>query len=270
MSKQRYNPPRQEDKAFIKAVEDMDVDRCRDFGHVFNDFLDLSLSVFAGNIDQRQSELLNKWMKDELLRTLFLTAFKRYGEAAEGYHDPLGDAFMARISFGDHGQFFTPDEICEMLAVCTVDKDSNSMMDCCCGSGRLLLAGLKQAREKGRNPKIWANDIALTCSKMTLLNLLSESARGLVTCGDALINDMENFTYFHMDNIRCDDGKLMSVYWQYSAEDYEEVNQKRNEFFNYTRNDELSVVAEVSEDEPKEVKAMNKLVLKNPKQLSLW
>jgi DNA modification methylase len=69
------------------------------------------------------------------------------GDLSEGINDPLGEPFyMQAISNGHNGQYFSPVPICDIMATMSVGDDSRpgqTVCDCACGSGRMLLAAAK-------------------------------------------------------------------------------------------------------------------------------
>jgi type I restriction-modification system DNA methylase subunit len=81
----------------------------------------------------------------------------------------LGDLFMGAITYGEHGQLYTPDNICEMMAMMTMSAEDHGgrVLDSCCGSGRMLLA----AADINRNNEFYGVDIDLHCVRMTAINL---------------------------------------------------------------------------------------------------
>ena len=60
--------------------------------------------------------------------------------------DILGDLFQGGITYGEAGQFLSPEAVCDAMAEMTVaDADvpkgeRRTVCDPCCGSGRMLLA----------------------------------------------------------------------------------------------------------------------------------
>lgn len=245
------------DAALEKAIEALDSRGGRSFDVLFNDFMETALGMLCNNPSEHQRGLLQKTFSDETRKAAFLEALKAYGEAAEGYHDPLGEMFMLRISHGQNGQFFTPEHVCEFMAA-IMEPHGETLNDPCCGSGRLMLAGLKIAREGGNEPIIFANDLSYTCSQMCLMNLLFNSARGEVSCGDALRMDVANFRYFHIDRVMMPDGRWMSTYWQFTLADVDEVDRKREAWkeellshgilFEIVRHDDPKTAKSVPED----------------------
>lgn len=121
--------------------------------------------------------------------------------------DLWGDLYMSLITSGDgKGQFFTPSNICEMMAEMTIDAESVkdkgvhtkfgervTINDCACGSGRCLLAGASRvAKFTERKPYIVGEDLDAMCCKMTAINIAVHGWFGEVVCHDTLTepNDM--------------------------------------------------------------------------------
>lgn len=216
---------RQVDNKLAEAIEKMNIRRGLDFNNLFDEFLDLALCLLCNNPSQRQIELWNKAKADKEYVKAFIEAMTAYGEAAEGYHDPLGDAFMSRISHGNMGQFFTPEALCEIMAQITHLEDGK-VDDPTCGAGRMLLEALKVARKEGKEPWLYGEDISLTCCKMATLNLLINNARGLIRCGDQLITDFQNEIHFQIERVFTPNGECLSTYWQYVWRDYGKMRPK--------------------------------------------
>lgn len=189
----------------------------------------MALGLLCNNPSDRQKRLLTETMSDERKKMAFVEAMKAYGEAAENYHDPLGEMFMLRISHGHNGQFFTPQDICDFMAQ-ILEPTGETVNDPTCGSGRLLLSALKISREKGNEPIVYGNDLSYTCAQMCLMNLLFNSARGEVSCGDALRMNLNSFQFFRIDRVMMPDGKWMATYWRYTLSDVDEVDRQRQEW----------------------------------------
>lgn len=213
------------------AIEKMHIGGSIQFVECFHNFLDLALSYFCNNMNERQMALRKRVEENEDFRKAYQEALEAYGDCAEDYKDPMGDMFMEKISHGQHGQFFTPEDLCtlsaELIGIGNIE-DGQTINDPTSGSGRMLLKALQIARAKGREPILYANDISMTCAKMCLLNFLVNSVDGEVTCGDALRLDWENFTFFKIDKVRnLSTGAVLSTYWQYTTADVEKVSDKR-------------------------------------------
>jgi type I restriction-modification system DNA methylase subunit len=64
-------------------------------------------------------------------------------ETLEFQQDALGEIFMANVGFGEHGQFFTPTHVSDMMAQMVYSSKSTqqeTVCDPCCGSGRFFLS----------------------------------------------------------------------------------------------------------------------------------
>ena len=246
-------------KDLERVIDAMGLGSGKDFSNLFDEFLEMSLGLLCNNPSTRQQELLRSTFADAEKKELFFEAFKAYGDACEGYRDPLGDMFMERISHGHNGQYFTPDDLCKLMAELTKPV-GGSINDPCCGSGRTLLAGLEYSRKEGVEPEIYGNDISYTAAKMCLMNLLYNSARGAVSCGDTLRLDLSTFRFYKIDRVLMPDGRWISTYWRYTHSDLAEVNEKRKKWLMDMAANGLLV--ELDSDNEKETKANKKQVKK--------
>lgn len=115
----------------------------------------------------------------------------------EGLHDALGDIFMEHLSFGRNGQYFTPQPLCDMMTQLTFHqqdiKPGQSVNDCACGSGRMLLAAAKLSKEL----RFYGSDIDLTCVKMATVNLALNNLRGEISWANPLT--MEHYASFRVE-----------------------------------------------------------------------
>ena len=75
-----------------------------------------------------------------------------------------------------------------MMAVISVGNDSvprQTVCDCACGSGKMLLAAAKI----NRHLHLYGADLDITCCKMALLNMLLNSITGEIAHMNSLSND---------------------------------------------------------------------------------
>lgn len=125
------------------------------------------------------------------------TLAKMFGELVEATEetraDILGDLFQGSITYGERGQFMTPEAICEMMAAMNLPREKTDLdgrrtvNDPCCGSGRMLLAS-------ARVQPHWhfvGQDVDLRCTRMTAINLALRNHYGHVVCGNSLSNTAE-------------------------------------------------------------------------------
>lgn len=219
------------DVALGIAIGATDLGRGHSFGTLFEDWLDWMLSFRCGNPNERQKFLFKESKMKHGLWYAYSKAMAAYEEATEGYHDPLGNVFMERISHGARGQFFTPENICKLMAE-MIEVKEGAMYDPACGSGRLLLRSLQVARERGGDPPVVAGDIDRLCSKMVLANLLSQTAYGEVQQMDALRYNVESATFYRMERVmHIGTGAIFSQYWEYTKDTAEEVGEARRKWY---------------------------------------
>jgi hypothetical protein len=107
--------------------------------------------------------------------------------------DILGDIFQGAITYGEGGQYFTPESLCELMARITLEAADGTAAECmtiadpCCGSGRLLLA----AANVRPDCELVGQDIDLRCVRMTALNLALHNRYAHVIWGNSLANEQK-------------------------------------------------------------------------------
>lgn len=186
---------------------------------VFQDFLDFSL-LFLKWWDPNPANFadLEKKYPDAKQHKLFAEAYVAMAEIADndgtGFKDPFGDYFMEHFSSDRRGQFFTPEELCDMMAMLQKVEHSEkpekpSFNDPSCGSGRTLLSAAKLI---DRNGSFHAQDIDLTCCKMTVINFMMNSMRGEVAWMDTL--RMEHWRSWHIKLVMNEAGFYLPYYYE--------------------------------------------------------
>lgn len=155
-------------------------------GEVFIDFLDYVLLVMRwwepnrdfSNFEKKYSDIYPKFA--QMLELLSIAS----DNCGEGYRDALGDLFMELVSGGRNGQFFTPDNVCDMMSQMTMPEVRNgeNILDPACGSARMLLA----AGKRNRHAYFYGCDNDVTCCKMAVINLLQNTLQGEI----ALMNSL--------------------------------------------------------------------------------
>jgi type I restriction-modification system DNA methylase subunit len=92
-------------------------------------------------------------------------------ETWQSQEDILGEIFMAKISFGEHGQFFTPFNIADMMTKLLHSpeemKPGEKVCDPACGSGRFLIS----YGQLNKEAHLYGVDLSPECAKMTALNM---------------------------------------------------------------------------------------------------
>ena len=116
------------------------------------------------------------------------------------WYDAWGDLFMELTPKGGaRGQFFTPANICDLLAESTVNTAEEPTKLCgafgrrvligdpAAGSSRCLLAAdARYVRDKVRRPYLVAEDVDLMCCKMSAVNMMVHGCFGEVICHNTL------------------------------------------------------------------------------------
>lgn len=156
--------------------------------HVFPDFLEMIIcAISAGRKEDRYLEIVKKYQPDEVtqLSEAFASLVMEMDDMGSGMKDCLGDFFMDHVSHGNNGQYFTPQPICDMIAMITMTpRVGKSVADCACGSGRTLMAAAKISRFN----QFYGADIDRTCCMMAVINLCLNGMIGEVVWMDSLSN----------------------------------------------------------------------------------
>ncbi len=105
--------------------------------------------------------------------------------------DVLGDLFQGAITYGERGQFMTPQPICDAVARMSLPEEKTGLdgrrtvADPCVGSGRMLLA----ASEVQPHWHFVGVDVDLRCVRMTAINLALRNLYGHAVWGNSLANE---------------------------------------------------------------------------------
>jgi type I restriction-modification system DNA methylase subunit len=197
-----------------KTWEQLDKIRSRGYSYFFNDWIDLILNSLLqlsesmnsintinsmtqenmqGKYNDRYMDIVHKYMDNGAVRKIgertmdyFQKAFfELIKETEESKKDVLGEIFQAQITYGENGQFFTPEHVTECMAQIVIGEEKKeTLMDPCCGSGRFILSAAKI------NPEGYfiGQDIDERCCKMTVINMFLRGINGEVRFGDSLVN----------------------------------------------------------------------------------
>jgi len=200
--------PIQTGKRTWKELEQI---RNRGYSYFFNDWLDLILNSLLsltdnlieigismdiqkasqGKYNDSYMEIVKKYQDHDKTRAVgerTIDHFQRaFGllvqETLELKKDVLGEIYQAQITYGEHGQFFTPEHITEVMSeLVGKDSDGETVMDPCCGSGRFILSRAK------KNPDNYfiGQDIDERCCKMAAINMFIHDLNGEIRLGDSL------------------------------------------------------------------------------------
>lgn len=162
------------------------------WGEVYRDFIDYSTACMLWEGDKELAAQLERKYKKEYadFRLLFfewMNVQKSQLKYKEWY-DLLG-TFYELVSSESKaswlGQFFTPADVVNLMTLITGGGEKGAkkrMMDCCSGSGRMLIA--YHAIYPGNYT--FGADIDPICTKMTALNMAIHGCQGQAVCMDSL------------------------------------------------------------------------------------
>ena len=155
---------------------------------VFDDFLEMVIcSLSLGAKEDRYHEIVRNYEKPDAyqMAEAFGALVIEMDNNGDGLKDGFGDFYMEYLSHGHNGQFFTPEPICDMMArMLNPAGFGERVADCCCGSGRMLMAAAKVSR----NSLFFGADIDRTCAMMCVINLCLNGLLGEVCWMDTLMN----------------------------------------------------------------------------------
>lgn len=125
----------------------------------------------------------------------FVSAWgKLVAETKDKQKDILGDIFQCTVSFGEHGQFFTPHHLSNAMAQMLDIKKKETILDPCCGSGRFLIDSSKE----NRDVILHGIDIDSRCVRMATINMWLFDLNAIIRQGNSLSNNFsEEFRVGH-------------------------------------------------------------------------
>jgi type I restriction-modification system DNA methylase subunit len=154
----------------------------------FTEMLDWILLPFNKYCTQTEQDQALETYRTHPKVNQLVTLVTIIGDLSENFCDPLGELFMQAISNGHNGQYFTPENISDFMASISLGDNSTpgqTVCDCACGSGRMLLSAAKI----NRSLLLYGADLDIICCKMALLNMLLNSLTGEIAHMDSLSND---------------------------------------------------------------------------------
>jgi type I restriction enzyme M protein len=140
-----------------------------DLKGLFDD-LDINSGKLGQTVEKRNQRLV---------KLLEAVANLRLGNYSENTIDAFGDAYeflmtmYASTAGKSGGEFFTPQEVSELLAeITTVNKkEVNKVYDPCCGSGSLLLKFAKVLGKENVRQGFFGQEINLTTYNLCRINM---------------------------------------------------------------------------------------------------
>lgn len=140
-----------------------------DLKGLFDD-LDVNSNKLGGTVDQRNQKLV------KLLNAI---GDLKLGDYADNTIDAFGDAYeylmtmYASNAGKSGGEFFTPQEVSELLAEITTvgKKEVNKVYDPCCGSGSLLLKFAKVLGKENVRQGFFGQEVNITTYNLCRINM---------------------------------------------------------------------------------------------------
>lgn len=202
MSRKRIPTLSNNDADFIRIVHKLA--RYRSTRDIFADYCELAYCAIA-------KRTLPAGQKADALESRWAATMKAGDDYAQYMPQLLAHTTMAMNDLRDFlgpvaaalnvlnlklGQFFTPPDLCEVMARMVLDdldariadKGYISLADPACGSGAMMLASAKVAREGGHDPAqimyIEATDIDPVCFKMAYIQFALGGLNARVVCGN--------------------------------------------------------------------------------------
>ncbi|MBM3970824.1 MAG: SAM-dependent DNA methyltransferase [Planctomycetes bacterium] len=169
-------------------------------GQAFEDFLHMALcSLSGGRMEDQYLAVVKKHSEGKLgkrgcdsIAELFGKAVAAMEETRGETKDILGDLYQGAITYGEAGQYFSPEPIARMMAAMTVGDvpeeakhERKSVCDPACGSGRMLLA----VAETQPHWLFVGQDVDLRCVRMCAINFALRNLYGYVIHGNTLADE---------------------------------------------------------------------------------
>ena len=190
--KGRNNPNLNEDlESIFKNIESSakDTDSEDDLKGLFCD-LDVNSNKLGGTVEERNKKLVD-----------LLESIKNFqiGNYSDNTTDTFGDAYeylmkmYASNAGRSGGEFFTPQEVSELLAEITTvgKKEVNKVYDPACGSGSLLLKFAKVLGENNVRQGFYGQEVNFTTHNLARINMFLHDInydKFNIAYGDTLMN----------------------------------------------------------------------------------
>lgn len=193
---------------------------------VWQDMVVMIACAIANAVDKRYFDkreemymrIVKKYDKDEL--AIFPEFFTHIvlGMEENPDCDFLGELYMDLELGNKHaGQFFTPYDVCRLMAEVTINEDLLkeqiakqgwvSINDCACGAGATLVAAANILRSKGVNYQMQAlfiaQDVDATVALMCYIQLSLLGCAGYVVIGNTLTEPQTGNVLFGEESSRC-------------------------------------------------------------------
>lgn len=167
-------------------------------GKCFEDFLHFATCTLSGSqLEEQYMQVVPQYSEGakgkraiDSICELFGRAVAAMEDTRDEVKDVLGDLYSGAITYGEAGQYYTPQAVTDVMAeLATHDIDNEdesnrrrSVLDCCCGSGRMLMS-------VARHHPHWefvGQDVDLRCVRLCAINMGLRNMYGYAIWGDSL------------------------------------------------------------------------------------
>lgn len=200
MAKEQFFHP--ESAELLKTLDEAARRSAVSRGQAWEDFLHMTVcSLSGGRMEEQYLTVVKKHSQgkpgrrgcDSLAELFAKSVAAMETEETRGeMKDILGDLYQGAITYGEAGQFFSPEPIARMMAAVTVGdvpeeakREKRSISDPACGSGRMLLA----VAEMHPHWLFVGQDVDLRCVRMCAINLALRNLYGYVIQGNSLADE---------------------------------------------------------------------------------
>lgn len=200
MAKEQFFHPESAD--LLKTLDEVARRSGVSRGQAFEDFLHMAVcSLSGGRMEEQYLAVVKKHSEGKKGRRGCDSIAELFGKSVAAMEtdetrgemkDILGDLYQGAITYGEAGQFFSPEPIARMMAAMTVGDvpkeakhEKKSVCDPACGSGRMLLA----VAEKQPHWLFVGQDVDLRCVRMCAINLALRNLYGYVIQGNSLADE---------------------------------------------------------------------------------
>lgn len=172
-----------------------------DYGRLFDDWLTILVAMLAnGRMEEEYLGVIRRYKPQEVdslvaMTGTFMDLMCKMVPERGMWYDALGEIYMylnSRSKSSRLGQFFTPPELCDVVAQMTGVEPGKTILEPACGSGRMVLA--MHAVHPSRDLRI-AIDLDPMCTKMTAINFLLHGVKAEVACANTLDPSDWRFAY---------------------------------------------------------------------------
>jgi hypothetical protein len=184
----------QETKPVFELLEQASARSGVSRGQVFEDFLHMSVCALSGGrMEEQYLATVAKHTEGKPGKRGCDSIAHAFGTLVAMMEktrlDILGDLFQGAITYGEKGQFLTPEHLCKAMAKITIADEAEkersgrkSVCDPCVGSGRMLLA----VADMKPHWDFVGQDADLRCVRMTAINLGLRNLYGYVVWSNSL------------------------------------------------------------------------------------